>query len=90
MQYVKETKINFIDTPGLFDFAVEVDGALRAARIALIVIDATKGIEAGTKKAYRYVRERSIPAIVVVTKMDKQNINYDKTLEEVINKQYKR
>ena len=44
-------KYNFIDTPGLFDFGVEVDGALRAARIALIVIDATKGIEAGTKKA---------------------------------------
>ena len=76
-------KYNFIDTPGLFDFGVEVDGALRAARIALIVVDATKGVEAGTKKAYRYVRERSIPAIVVVTKMDKQNINYDKTLEEV-------
>ena len=78
-------KYNFIDTPGLFDFAVEVDGALRAARIALIVIDATKGIEAGTKKAYRYVRERSIPAILVLTKMDKSNINYDSVLEEVRN-----
>ena len=78
-------KYNFIDTPGLFDFNVEVDGALRAARIALIVIDATKGIEAGTKKAYRYVRERSIPAVIVVTKMDKSNINYDNVLEEVRN-----
>ena len=76
-------KYNFIDTPGLFDFNVEVDGALRAARIALIVIDATKGIEAGTKKAYRYVRERSIPAILVVTKMDKSNINYDQAVEDV-------
>lgn len=78
-------KYNFIDTPGLFDFSVEVDGALRAARIALIVIDATKGIEAGTKKAYRYVRERSIPAILVVTKMDKSNINYDQAVEDVRN-----
>lgn len=78
-------KYNFIDTPGLFDFNVEVDGALRAARIALIVIDATKGIEAGTKKAYRYVRERSIPAILVVTKMDKSNINYDQAVEDVRN-----
>ncbi len=76
-------KYNFIDTPGLFDFGVEVDGALRAARIALIVVDATKGIEAGTKKAYRYVRERSIPAIIVVTKMDKSNINYDQAVEDV-------
>ena len=83
-------KYNFIDTPGLFDFAVEVDGALRAARIALIVIDATKGIEAGTKKAYRYVRERSIPAILVLTKMDKSNINYDNVLEEVRNSLGKR
>ena len=78
-------KYNFIDTPGLFDFNVEVDGALRAARIALIVIDATKGIEAGTKKAYRYVRERSIPAILVLTKMDKSNINYDQAVEDVRN-----
>ena len=78
-------KYNFIDTPGLFDFNVEVDGALRAARIALIVIDATKGIEAGTKKAYRYVRERSIPAVLVVTKMDKSNINYDQAVEDVRN-----
>ena len=78
-------KYNFIDTPGLFDFNVEVDGALRAARIALIVIDSTKGIEAGTKKAYRYVRERSIPAILVVTKMDKSNINYDQAVEDVRN-----
>lgn len=83
-------KYNFIDTPGLFDFGVEVDGALRAARIALIVIDATKGIEGGTKKAYKYVRERSIPAILVVTKMDKSNINYDNLLEEVRNELGKR
>ena len=76
-------KYNFIDTPGLFDFSVEVDGALRAGRIGLIVIDATKGIEAGTKKAYRYVRERSIPSILVITKMDKSNINYDNLLEEI-------
>ena len=76
-------KYNFIDTPGLFDFSVEVDGALRAGRIGLIVIDATKGIEAGTKKAYRYVRERSIPSILVITKMDKSNINYDNLVEEI-------
>lgn len=83
-------KYNFIDAPGLFDFNVEVDGALRAARIALIVIDATKGVEAGTKKAYRYVRERSIPAILVLTKMDKSNINYEQALEDVRNSLGKR
>ena len=40
----KENKINFIDTPGYFDFVGEVNAALRAAEAAVIMVDAGSGI----------------------------------------------
>lgn len=76
-------KYNFIDTPGLFDFSGEVDCALRGARIALLVVDATKGVEAGTKKAWKYLRQHCLPSLILVTKMDKDNVNYEEVLDEL-------
>ena len=45
----KDIKINIIDTPGYLDFIGEAYGALRAAEAALIVVDATSGVEVGTE-----------------------------------------
>src|SRR5690554_855881 len=53
------TKINFLDTPGYFDFVGEVYGALRVASSAVIVIDASSGIEVGTEKAWKYAEHRN-------------------------------
>ena len=76
-------KFNIIDTPGFFDFQQEVISAMRVARTAVLFVDATKGLEVGTIKAWRSLRAKSIPSIIFINKMDKENINYDKVLEDI-------
>jgi len=64
----KDTKINFIDTPGYPDFVGEVKAALRVADAALVVVSAEKGVEVGTELTWQYADERnafSVAASVV-------------------------
>ncbi|MDR0831672.1 MAG: elongation factor G [Bacillales bacterium] len=77
----RDTKINFLDTPGTFDFVSEVLAPLRVARAGIIIVDATKGVEPGTKKVYRYLRQHSIPTLIVINKIYKEGADYDKVLE---------
>ena len=86
----QERKYNFLDTPGYSDFVGEVNSALRVASGVVIVIDATKGVEVGTESAWRYVRKKGIPAIIFINKMDKENIKFDKVLEDIEQKLGKR
>ncbi len=82
----EDTKINFLDTPGYFDFVGEVYGALRVASGAVIVIDSSSGIEVGTEKAWKSLEQQNIPRIIVLNKMDKENVNFEKLLEELRDK----
>lgn len=79
------TKINFLDTPGYFDFAGEVYGALRVASGAVIVADASSEIEVGTEKAWKYTEERNIPRVIFLNKMDKENVKFEAVLENLRN-----
>ncbi len=76
-------KINFIDTPGYFDFAGEVKQALAAADLVLIVISAKSGIEVGTEKAWEYAEEYGLPKFIFVNEMDDENADLDKVVEEL-------
>src|SRR5205807_2762081 len=71
-----EHKINLLDAPGFQDFAGEVVGALRAAEVALLVVGATTGVVVGTELGWHQVRDRNLPTLVVVNKMDKENADY--------------
>lgn len=77
------SKYNFLDTPGYFDFSGEVFSALRVSGGAIIMVDATSGIEVGTEKAWRYTEDRNMPKIIFINKMDKENINYNKVLTDL-------
>jgi len=79
----KDTKINFLDTPGYFDFAGEVKQALRVADLALIVVSAKSGIEVGVEKAWEYATELGIPKMIFVNGMDDDNADLDKVAEEL-------
>lgn len=81
----KDTKINFLDTPGYFDFVGEVYGALRVADSAVLVIDASSGIEVGTEKAWKYLEQRNMPRIIFINKLDKENIKFDELLDNLRN-----
>lgn len=79
----ENTKINFLDTPGYFDFVGEVYGALRVASGAVVVVDASSGIEVGTEKVWKYLEQRNLPRVIVLNKMDKENVKFDVLLEEL-------
>ena len=79
----KDTKINFMDTPGYFDFAGEVKQALRAADLALIVVSGKSGVEVGVEKAWEYADELGIPKMIFVNGMDDENADLDKVVEEL-------
>ena len=78
-----EVKLNFLDTPGYFDFVGEVVSALRVSASAVIVMDATAGVEVGTEKAWKLLEERKLPRIIFINKMDKGYVNYPKLLAEL-------
>jgi len=77
------SKYNILDAPGYFDFSGEVISALRVAGGAIIMVDATSGVEVGTEKAWKYTEERKMPKIIFINKMDKENVNYDKLINEL-------
>ncbi len=74
-------KINFIDTPGVFDFVGEVNSALRAAEAAAIFVDASSGVQVGTEKSWNYCEAAKMPRFFVINKTDKDNVD----VKEVMN-----
>jgi elongation factor G len=76
-------KINIIDTPGYFDFVGETYGALRASEGAILVVDASSGIEVGTEKAWKLLEKHKRPRFIFLNKMDKENINFEKLMGEL-------
>ena len=80
---LEDTKFNFLDTPGYFDFAGEMYGALEAAEGAILLIDASSGVEVGTEKSWKYVESHNIPRLIFLNKMDKENVSYEKALSNI-------
>ncbi|ADC91596.1 elongation factor G [Mageeibacillus indolicus] len=76
-------KFTWLDTPGDFDFMGEVASALRVADSALIVISAKSGVTVGAEKAVRYLRKAGIPFAFFINKMDEENANYPKVMEDL-------
>ncbi len=79
----RDTKINFLDTPGYTDFVGEVISALRVADSALILVDSVSGLEVGTELAWGYCDRFNLPRFVLINKMDRDNANYQKALQSV-------
>ncbi len=76
-----DEKINFLDTPGYFDFEGEVRQALSVADLALIVVNAKSGIEVGTEKAWELATEMNVPKMIFVNGMDDENANLENVVE---------
>lgn len=81
-----KVKINFIDTPGFFDFVGEVNSALRAVEAAAILVDASSGVQVGTEKAWNSCKQFNIPKFFLINKTDKENVNVDEIIEELKDK----
>jgi len=79
----KGNSLQFIDTPGYLDFIGELISAARAVDFAIIVVDAVEGIGVGTEKAWETLRAQKIPCMFFINKLDKEDTDYKKTLQEI-------
>ncbi len=76
-------RVTLVDTPGYADFQSDVVEALAAVDAAIVVIDASAGVEVGTEQVWNLADERGLPRFVFVNKMDRENANYDATLDQL-------
>jgi elongation factor G len=79
----RDKKINVIDAPGYTDFVGEVRAGMRVVESAIIVICAASGVEVGTELVWGYCEEAKLPRLVLVNKMDRENADFFKIVEEV-------
>ena len=79
----KDMKYNILDTPGFFDFVGDVKEGVRVADSALIVLSGRSGVSVGTEQVFSYAKQRGVPTIFFVNKIDDDRANYEKTLEQM-------
>ena len=79
----EDVKLNFLDTPGLFDFELGQYEGIQAAGSVLITVSARSGVTVGAEKAYRLAEKMGRSRMVFVSKMDLENANFYKILEEL-------
>jgi elongation factor G len=77
------TRITLVDTPGYADFQADVVEALAAVDAAVVVVDASAGVETGTEEVWRLAEQRKLPRFVFINKMDRENANYDAVLAQL-------
>jgi GTP-binding protein LepA len=78
-------QLNLIDTPGHVDFAYEVDRSLAACEGAILLIDATQGIQAQTLAHAQRALSQNLYLIPVINKIDLTNANVPEVLTELNN-----
>jgi GTP-binding protein LepA len=76
-------RLNLIDTPGHVDFSYEVSRSLSACEGALLVVDATQGVEAQTVANCYTAIELGVTVVPVLNKIDLPSANPDGTIEEI-------
>ena len=75
--------LNFIDTPGFFDFDGEVAQALRVADCGVIVVAAKSGCAVGTEKAWKRLSKTGLPRFFYISKIDEENADYEKAYQSL-------
>jgi elongation factor G len=76
----RDSKINVVDAPGYADFVGDVKSAMRVVDAAVILLDASAGVEVGTEQAWRFAEEQSLPRLMFVNKMDRENADFARAL----------
>ena len=77
------SRINLVDTPGFINFLEDTRGCLRAVDGAVVIVSALSGVKAETQKIWKYASEFELPRMIFINKMDKENANFPRALDEV-------
>lgn len=75
------TKINLLDTPGLFDFEAGLYEGIRPAESVLIAVSGKDGVSVGTEKAYRLAKKQQKATMFFVSKLDVEHSDFYKVFE---------
>ena len=81
--YLDDHKINIIDLPGNDDFISEVIGVTGVIKGAVLVIDASVGVQVGTVKHWKQLRKKGVPTFIYINKLDKEDVDFESLLEEI-------
>jgi len=79
----RNNKINVLDAPGYADFVGEVRAGMRVSEGAVIVVCAASGVEVGTEMVWGYCNEAKLPRLIFINKMDRENADFVKVIEEI-------
>lgn len=77
-------KLNVIDTPDFADFGGDVNSALRVIDAAIILVDASAGVEVGTEQVWHQAEKLGVPRMLFANKMDREHANFRTALEKMI------
>jgi elongation factor G len=72
-----------LDAPGFADFTGEMSAAIRVADAALVLVSAVGGVEVQTGRAWEYASENASPSAFCISKMDRENANFDGVLTDI-------
>ena len=78
-----DEKINMLDTPGYAEFSGEEVAGMRVVDTALLLVDASAGVEVGTEQAWRMADARNLPRVVVINKLDRENADYKNAFHSI-------
>lgn len=83
--YWKDHKINLVDTPGHVDFSADLERVLMVIDAAVLVISAIDGVQSHTESIWMALKERGIPVLVFVNKIDRSGVYLEGMLEDLSN-----
>jgi elongation factor G len=79
----QKKKINVLDAPGYADFVGEAKAGMRVSEGAVVILDATSGVQVGTEMVWDYCEEAKLPRLVFINKMDRENADFFKVVEDI-------
>lgn len=79
----KKAAITCVDTPGYMDFFGQVTAGTRGVETGLISIDASSGVQVGTRRAWKCCEKQGLSRALVVTGLDRDNADFSKTMDDI-------